>query len=154
MNNPVKTEQPSKTIYMVKDHPTRVRSYLRWSEMRSDLGGMNPFSYKRFIFTKWNTPFCRDLTQVRYFTWVGRLFSYRQLLRLHCVTIVRIWSYSDPYFPSFGLSSERDGVSLRIQSECGKIRTRITPNTDTFYAVPYIIFSGNLWLKKCKAETK
>ena len=26
-------------------------------------------------------------------------------------------------------------VSLRIQSKCGKIRTRITPNTDTFYAV-------------------
>ena len=26
-------------------------------------------------------------------------------------------------------------VSLHIQSECGKIRTRITPNTDTFYAV-------------------
>ena len=26
-------------------------------------------------------------------------------------------------------------VSLRIQSECGKLRTRITPNTDTFYAV-------------------
>ena len=25
---------------------------------------------------------------------------------------------------------------LRIQSKCGKIRTRITPNTDTFYAVP------------------
>ena len=27
------------------------------------------------------------------------------------------------------------GVSLRIQSECGKIRTRITPNTDTFHGV-------------------
>ena len=27
-------------------------------------------------------------------------------------------------------------VSLRIQSECGKIRTRITPNTDTFHTVP------------------
>ena len=26
-------------------------------------------------------------------------------------------------------------VSLRIQSECSKIRTRITPNTGTFYAV-------------------
>ena len=26
-------------------------------------------------------------------------------------------------------------VSLRIQSECGKMQTRITPNTDTFYAV-------------------
>ena len=26
-------------------------------------------------------------------------------------------------------------VSLRIQSECKKIRTRVTPNTDTFYEV-------------------
>ena len=26
-------------------------------------------------------------------------------------------------------------ISLRIQSECGKMRTRITPNTDTFYAL-------------------
>ena len=30
---------------------------------------------------------------------------------------------------------DRYGVSLRIQSKCEKIRTRITPNTDTFYAV-------------------
>ena len=40
----------------------------------SHLGGVNPFSYKRFIFTKWNIPFCRDLTQVRRFN------SYKQLL--------------------------------------------------------------------------
>ena len=33
------------------------------------------------------------------------------------------------------MNTERYGVSLRIQSECGKIRTRITPNTDTFLAV-------------------
>ena len=26
-------------------------------------------------------------------------------------------------------------ILIRAQSECGKIRTRITPNTDTFYAV-------------------
>ena len=45
---------------------------------------------------------------------------------------VRIRSYSSPYFPAFGLNTE---VSLRIQFECGKIRTRITPNTDTFYAI-------------------
>ena len=43
--------------------------------------------------------------------------------------------FSDPYFPAFGLNTERYSVSLRIQSECGTIRTRITPNTDTFYAV-------------------
>ena len=30
---------------------------------------------------------------------------------------------------------ERCSVSLRIQSKCGKIWTRITPNTDTFYSV-------------------
>ena len=33
---------------------------------------------------------------------------------------VCIWSFSGPYFPAFGLSTERYGVSLRIQSECGK----------------------------------
>ena len=32
--------------------------------------------------------------------------------------------FSGPYFPSFGLKTERYEVSLRIQSECGKIRTR------------------------------
>ena len=32
-------------------------------------------------------------------------------------------------------TKERYSISLHIQSECGKIRTRITPNTDFFYAV-------------------
>ena len=36
----------------------------------------------------------------------------------HCLKSVRIRNYSGPYFPAFG-----------------KIRTRITPNTDTFDAV-------------------
>ena len=53
----------------------------------------------------------------------------------HCVKSVRIRSYSGSYFPAFGLSTKRYRVSLRIQSECGKIRTRITPNTNTFQAV-------------------
>ena len=39
------------------------------------------------------------------------------------------------YFLAFGLNTERYLVSLHIQSECGKIRTRKTPNMDTFYAV-------------------
>ena len=37
------------------------------------------------------------------------------------------------YFRVFGLNTERYGVSLCIQSECQKIRTRITPNMDTFH---------------------
>ena len=45
---------------------------------------------------------------------------------LHSVRSVRIWSYSCPHFSAFGLKTE---------SEYGKMWTRITPNTDTFYAV-------------------
>ena len=58
----------------------------------------------------------------------------------HCVKSVRIRSYSRPHFSAFGLNTERYSLSLRIQSECGKMRTRITPNTDTFYAVTSLHF--------------
>ena len=34
-----------------------------------------------------------------------------------CVKSVRIRSFSGPYFPAFGLNTERYSVSLRIQSE-------------------------------------
>ena len=44
---------------------------------------------------------------------------------LQRVKSVRIRSYSSPYFPAFGLNMER----------YGKMRTRLTPNTDTFHAV-------------------
>ena len=53
----------------------------------------------------------------------------------HCVKSVRIWSYPGPYFSAFELNTEVYGISLGIQSEHGKIQTRITPNTDTFYSV-------------------
>ena len=53
----------------------------------------------------------------------------------HCVKSVRIQSYSGPPFPVFRLNPERYSVSFHIQSQCGEIGTRITPNTGTFYAV-------------------
>ena len=43
----------------------------------------------------------------------------------HCVKGVHFRSYSGPYFPAFGLSTERYGVSVRIESKCGKMRSRI-----------------------------
>ena len=50
-----------------------------------------------------------------------------------------VWSTFFLHFPTFGLNTERYGVSfrnsVRMQENVGKIRTRITPNTDTFYAV-------------------
>ena len=59
----------------------------------------------------------------------------RKLYLLHCVKIVRIWSCSGPYFPAFGLNTKIYSLSLRFQSKCGKIRTRITPNKDTLHAL-------------------
>ena len=61
---------------------------------------------------------------------------------VHCVKGVRIRRFSSPYFPAFGLSAGRYGVSLRIQSECGKIRTIKTLNTDTFHAVVFRTLSN------------
>ena len=44
--------------------------------------------------------------------------------RSHCMKSVQIRSYFWSYFPIFGLNTERYEVSLCIQSECRKIRTR------------------------------
>ena len=47
----------------------------------------------------------------------------------HCVTTVRIRNYYGPYFTAFRLN------------KCGKIRTEITSNMDTFHAVRVISFT-------------
>ena len=62
------------------------------------------------------------------------MYSDKSKVNEHCVKSVHIRSYSGPHFPAFGLNTERYSVSIRTQSERGKIRTRITSNTDTFLA--------------------
>ena len=73
------------------------------------------------------------------------------MYKMHYMKSVRKQSFSGPYFTLFGLNLETHievsqliytanqltglYMSLRIQSECGKIRTKKTPNTDTFHAV-------------------
>ena len=54
----------------------------------------------------------------------------------HCVKSVRIRSYSDPHFPTFGLKTEYLSV---FSPNAGKIRAGITSNTDSFYAVPIVL---------------
>ena len=63
-------------------------------------------------------------------------YSFRYFSSPHCVKRVLIQGYFDPYFPAFELNTERCSVSLSVQPECGKIRTRITPNMDTFSRSP------------------
>ena len=59
---------------------------------------------------------------------------------IHGVKRVRIWSYSGLHFSVFGRNTKRYSVSLRIQSECRKIRTRVTLNMDTFYRAICLFF--------------
>ena len=68
-----------------------------------------------------------------------RVHKLSQALHKSCQYSELFWSV----FPAFGLNTERYGVSLRIQSECGKIWARITPNTDTFRDVkPITLVTG------------
>ena len=57
-----------------------------------------------------------------------------------CAKSVRIRSYFGPHFSAFGLNMERYGVSLHMQSKCGKMQTRITSNTDNLHAVSATVF--------------
>ena len=61
------------------------------------------------------------------FMWTSWMYGFKILLdkSWHCVKSVCMRSNSGSYFPAFGLDTERYGVSLRIQFECGKMRTRI-----------------------------
>ena len=58
---------------------------------------------------------------------------------VHCVKSVHIQSFCGPYFPVFGLTTERYSVYLCIQSERGKTQTRKTPSTGTFRALVHYI---------------
>ena len=57
----------------------------------------------------------------------------------YCVKSVRIRNFLVSKFPEFGLNIKGYSVSFCIQSECGKIRTRNTSNTGTFYAMKMIV---------------
>ena len=58
-------------------------------------------------------------------------------LRWHCVKSVRIWSYSGPHFCHILL------YSVRMRENTEKMRTTITPNTETFYVLWVSLFSNS-----------
>ena len=63
------------------------------------------------------------------------LSAVKYFRKKHCDTIVRIRSFSGPYFPVFGLDTEIYSVNLRIQFEYVEMRTRKTPGAEFFYVV-------------------
>ena len=119
------------------------------------IGGWCPSSTRtiaswKYVVKKFHCSFVFSIVDLVILIWYNFLFAwiktnfYRTKDKLatkkknklfYCVKSVHIRSYSGPHFPAFGLNTERYGISLRIQFECGKMRTRITPNTNTFYTV-------------------
>ena len=66
--------------------------------------------------------------------WVKKLLE-ENINVINCVEILGVRSFFRPYFPTFGLNTERYGVFVRIQSKFGKMRTRKISNIDIFHAV-------------------
>ena len=77
-----------------------------------------------------------------------------ELKRFTLRNSVRICSFSGPYFLAFGLNTERYRASLPIQSESVKIRTRKTPNKNTFTQCYfyYLYLSSDWWWMKTKLK--
>ena len=93
---------------------------------------------------KWNSGLhdCFSKPSWKYEWLRSRFFGnfQRRITDFQCVKSVRIRSFSCLYCPAIGSKTEIYWVNLRIHSECGEIRTRKTPDTDTFYTV-FIVLS-------------
>ena len=88
----------------------------------------------------WKTSRCSNIIQLEQ-TELQPIHQPCTTLREKCPYLELFWSH----FPAFGLNTKRCGVSLRIQPECRKMRTRITPNTDTFYPALDMTQLTNYW---------
>ena len=67
------------------------------------------------------------------------------MLEEHCVKSVS--EFSGPSFTALGMNTKIYRVNFPVQSECGEIQTRKTPNRDTFYAVE--AFAAKLYSVNC-----
>ena len=88
---------------------------------------LDPASFFKWIFpTRFISP--------PVISWNSTFSNNRRKLTLPLRESVHIRSYSGPYFPGFGLNTERysriSPYSIRIRENTD----RITPNTDTFHA--------------------
>ena len=57
---------------------------------------------------------------------------------MHCIKSVHIWSYSGPYFPAFGLNTERYGVSYD-ENTLKSLRINVFTELKKFKTSNYIV---------------
>ena len=70
--------------------------------------------------------------------WVVKFVEKWKLTPPHkhlCTSLHKQCPYSELFWFAFSLIRTEYGVSLRIQSECGKMRTNTNPKKDTFHAL-------------------
>ena len=75
------------------------------------------------------------LATVSAYYWATLINSEHIQNNIHSIKNVRVQCFSGPCFPVFGKNTEIYFLNIRIQSGCGKIRTRKTPKTDILYEV-------------------
>ena len=97
--------------------------------------------YPKEAFQKWRSSHQNKQKNTGYLQkYIDEILS--QSLRKKC-------RYSELFWSVF--SRVRSEISLRIQSEFGKMQTRITSNTDTFHAVSSMKILG---MGDCKTKLK
>ena len=73
---------------------------------------------------------CVKSVQIRSFSWSvffciqSEYRKIRIFFYCHSWKVSKYGVFSGPYFPAFGLNTERYSIRIRIQPECEKIRTR------------------------------
>ena len=98
--------------------------------------------------TSWSNIYYAEFLRKQLKVFSDYLFPHK--LHHRCLTgfLIRLWNFTlHEKFPYSEFFWSVFAVSLRIQSECGKMWTRNTPNTDTFHAVsnkiPLVISVNN-----------
>ena len=102
------------------------------------------FHWTCFDFLFFSTTFEIDISQ-GFLHCSANNVSKKIFYLLHCVKSARIRSYSGPHLPAFGLNTERYVVSLRIQSECGKMRTTLFTQCELLSFRTIFVFHALIW---------
>ena len=109
----------------------------------------NPFALIRRFSFKWHSSCLYYHLKLSYCHTDASTYNHsRDWFKNLSLTLRKACPYSELFWSVFSciwIDTEIYSLSLRIQSECGKIRTRATPNTDIFNTVLFtVIFSKEL----------
>ena len=125
-----------------------------WLKSSRNLSITLQLTYQKCIINSWKIPTAGTMLSFLFVVVVFVLSNPRgtQISKyIYCVKSDRIRRFPLPYFVACRLNTEICWVNLYIQSKCGKIRTRKTPNMDIFYTVMVKLVTLKILLKSQKS---